>query len=201
MGRKGQAVVILSLLIALASTAWNGINTIKIAGNEANNAINEQAIHDLREANKLREKAGLPPIPLPPPGEQVDVSAVASAAAAMVLDQMRHDPRFKGPQGLRGEPCVPEVPGCTGKPGAAGTDGSRGQDGDPGVQGPKGDPCSPMVDPTCQGPKGDPGVDGKDGLTGPAIVSFTFTIGIVTYECIDTEPKDLQYECNPSPSQ
>lgn len=193
--RRGQVVVIVSLLVALASTAWNGWNTLQIAQNEGRNAaqeeqnkIQQEDIADLYEANRMREKAGLEPIPLPPEGDEVNVSDIAAAAAALALEDMREDPRFRGPQGVPGSSGQPGEGGDTGEAGQDGTEGPRGRDGEDGrsvsaffidnngelwveftddypsmnlgrVVGPPGLPCL-SSDPECKGDKGDPGTPG-----------------------------------------
>lgn len=119
----------MSLLVALASVAWNGWNSVQIARNEASNTVQETDIAKLREANALRQKAGLPQIPLPPKGESVDMETIAAATAALVLEDIRSNPRFRGPQGVPGTPGQPGQGGRPGNDGEDGTDGASGQDG------------------------------------------------------------------------
>lgn len=136
--RWGQMTMIGCLLLTLFSIGWNAWTSNAVAQNSAQQTVNENDIKDLREANKLRVAAGLTEIPLPKPGEPVDMSAVVAAASALALDSIRDDPRFRGDTGASGqpgEPCAPQVPGCTGPEGKAGTDGSRGQDGAAGQNG------------------------------------------------------------------
>lgn len=161
--RTKVAILIFAIftLLAVVLSAWN---TTGIADTRAQQVINEKAIDDLREVNRLREQQGLPQIPLPKEGEKVDVNAVAEAAAAIALDQVKHDPRFKGPQGARGEPCVPDLVGCTGPTGKPGESGAQGQEGPPGQ---RGAPCDPEVVPECQGPVGPAGPPGPMGPPGP----------------------------------
>lgn len=200
--RKMKVAVAICLIVTCLAIAWSGVNTASIASTRAQQVVNEQAISDLREANSLREKAGLEPIPLPEPGQPVDMSAVASAAAAIVLDDIKNDDRFRGPQGRPGEPCVPQVPGCTGPQGPSGQDGSQGQQGPMGPEGPKGekgdkgDSGGQAGPPGPEGPRGDVGPQGP----GPVMWTFTFTytdlLGThtVTYTCTDPDG-DLMYNC------
>lgn len=216
--RRNQMMVVVSLIIALLSMAWSTWNTIQggersedIAAITARATVTEKDIKDLREANKLRSDAGLPEIPLPEPGEDVDVRALAAAASAIVLEDIQGDPRFKG---SKGEPCAPSDSACKGPqgprgqpgtPGEGGDTGDPGQDGERGPQGPG--PTDEQVqaniaiycnaNPTmCIGPKGDPGPEGLMGPAGPPIESFTFrdVLG-VAYTCTDPDG-DLNYECS-----
>lgn len=197
--RRSQVVVIVSLLVALGSTIWNGINAVQIAQNEASNTVQETDIEKLREANRLREQAGLPQIPIPPPGEDVDLEAFAAAAATLVLEDIQGDPRFRGRQGVPGESGQPGRVGDTGQRGQAGQDGSEGQDGRDGrsvdalsidsegnlwvfFDDPNWPPMmvGHVVGPT--GPKGDPGAEGPMGPAGPQ--------GEVGPMCLDSTPEE-----------
>lgn len=211
--RKGQVVVVVSLIIALLSGAWAGWNSIQIAQNEARAAITEDGVASLRAANEKLEAQGLEPIPLPREGEAIDADALAAAAAALAYNQMKNDPSFRGPQGEKGDSCDSNQVGCrgpSGKPGQPGVAGESGDTGEPGLNGERGPqgpgPTDEQVqanialycnaNPTsCMGPKGDPGTP---GATGPAIQSFTFTYGAgplaATYTCTDPDG-DLNYEC------
>lgn len=200
--RTMKISVIVCLLFTCLAIAWAGVNTERIVDTRAQQVVNNQAIADLREANELREEAGLRPIPLPPPGEPVDVSSVIAAAASLVLEDVKYDHRFHGPSGPSGEACLPSLPGCTGPQGLVGpggpqgpvgpqgevgTQGPPGPQGAKGDQGDKGDPCVPE-DPACVGPKGD------TGQQGPGPVIFTFEFQGTTYTCSDPD-QDLMYQC------
>lgn len=181
--RKGQVVVILSLLVALCSLVWNSFNTVQIAQNEAQAAITQEGIESLKAANKQLEAKGLPQIPLPREGEPIDADALAAAAAAILYDQIEDDPRFRGPEGDQGDPGLPGEGGRTGDRGTDGEDGSEGQDGRNGRSVESlsidsdgnlwvffDDPLWPpmmvghVVGPT--GPKGDTGATGPQGPQG-----------------------------------
>lgn len=175
--RRSQVVVIISLLVALLSASWTSYIAVRQASNTAQQVVNEQDIKDLREANKLREEAGLKPIPLPKPGQDIDSQALARAAAAIALDSIQNDPRFTGPQGQRGEPCVPAIPGCTGPMGPGGQTGSQGPGpSDSDIAGAVAAYCSQVSQPCSgdQGPQGDPGVQGPSGPPGPPVPAFAF---------------------------
>jgi hypothetical protein len=214
--RRGQVVVVLSLIIALLSGAWAGWNSIQIAQNEARAAITEDGIASLRAANEKLRSQGLDPIPLPREGEAIDADALAAAAAALAYNQMKNDPTFRGPQGEKGDSCDSNQVGCRGPSGPRGTPGIPGEGGDTGQPGADGQAGPQGPGPTdeqvqaniavycnayptsCMGPKGDPGTPGSPGDPGPAIQSFTFTYGpeplAVTYTCTDPDG-DLNYEC------
>lgn len=173
--RGFRAAIAIMVLGVLVSYLWNGWNAYKIADTRAEQVVNEKAIEDLREVNRLREQQGLPQIPLPERGQQADVGAIAEAAAALALDQMRNDPRFKGdtgPQGPRGDSCDSQQVGCQGPAGKDGERGAQGQDGAPGVDGEKGEPgepgapCDPDLNPSCVGPMGPRGPEGPPGQDG-----------------------------------
>jgi hypothetical protein len=209
--RRTKVAIIAFAIFCLFVTAWSAWNTDKIADTRAQQVVNQQAIDDLREVNRLRAEQGLSQIPLPKPGDPVDASAVAEAAAAIALDQVKNDPRFKGPQGQRGAPCVPQVPGCTGPMGPGGQNGSQGQEG---PSGPSGTPGEPGPGPSddqvlagvsayctahpvnCMGPQGDPGEPGAQGPPGPAPTSLKFNFLGVPYTCTDPDG-DTNYECSP----
>lgn len=135
---KGQMTVVVCLLLTLFSITWNAYTSVHVAANSAQQTVTENDIKSLRDANKIRAAAGLSQIPLPKPGEPVDMNALAVAASAMALDSIKDDSRFKGASGSPGEPCTPETPGCTGQQGQAGSDGARGSDGASGTNGKNG---------------------------------------------------------------
>jgi hypothetical protein len=205
--RRSQIAVALSLLIAIGAVIFSTINSVQIAQTEAKSAITQEGLDNLRDINKDLRDRGLPQIPEPKAGDPVDMNALAAAAAAIVNDRVKDDPRFRGPQGRQGEPCAPQVPGCTGPPGPGGQEGSQGQQGPPGAQGPG--PSDAQVQDgvsaycaanpvNCIGPKGDPGVPGPQGERGPAIQSFTYQDALgVSYTCTDPDG-DLNYTCSPS---
>lgn len=174
--RAAQAAVAISLLVALFSLLLAGWNTLSIAHNEAQNAITQDGLESLKAANERLEARGLPKIPLPREGESINADALAAAAAAILKDDIRDDPNFRGPQGRPGDPCVPQVPGCTGPAGPSGQNGSEGQQGPMGAQGPgptdeqilAGVSAYCTADPTkCQGAKGEKGDQGVPGPIGP----------------------------------
>jgi hypothetical protein len=177
--RRSQVAVALSLLIAILAVGFSTYNTVSIARNEAQNALTQEGLDSLRSANEKLAEQGLPEIPLPRDGEAIDADAIAAAAAALMYDRIRSDPSFKGAQGGRGEPCTPDVPGCTGPEGKAGTDGAKGQDGAPapevsderiaaGIEAYCGRVPSPCVGPGGPvGPEGPPGPEGPVGAMGP----------------------------------
>lgn len=171
--RAAVAITILGLLI---NFLWSGWNSKDIAANEARVALSEQGLESLRSANEELRRQGLPEIPEPKPGEPFDADALAAAAAAILKDDIKDDPSFRGPQGDSGpsgppgQPCVPEVAGCAGPPGPSGLEGSQGQQGpkgDPGEKGEMGEPCSPDLL-ACRGPQGEPGLPGLPGPVCPA---------------------------------
>jgi len=179
--RGTQVAVAISLLIALASVVFSTWNSIAISQNTAHQAVNEKAIQDLREINRLREHAGLPQIPLPKQGEDIDAQTIAAAAAAIALDDIKNDPRFKGPQGVPGESCDSNQVGCQGPKGNDGPEGPEGQEGPSGPPGKDADPaakptdeqvaaaveayCSRETQP-CRGPAGPEGPMGPQGPKG-----------------------------------
>jgi len=196
--RLGKMAVVTSLIISVLAVAGCVFLAVWVSRNEAQSTITDQAIEDLREANRLRVEQGLPEIPLPGPGETVDANSVAAMAAALLLEDIRDDSRFRGPEGDAGAPGTPGQGGDTGQPGRDGTDGSSGQDGDPGrgvdymvVDGSGDlwvhftDSYPPMrvghvVGPT--GPKGEIGPIGPQGTAGPACMPgwHPETLSVVT---------------------
>lgn len=73
--------------------------------------------------------------------------------------------------------------------GPAGEDGEMGAAGRDGVT----PPCMSAPE-QCQGQSGAVGPMGPQGGPGPAPASWTFTVGLTTYTCVDTNG-DLAYEC------
>jgi hypothetical protein len=204
--RRNQIVVIVSLVIALLSMAWSTWNSIEAGNNSediaeitARATVNEKDIKDLREANKLRAEAGLPQIPLPEPGQEVDVKALAAAASALVLEDIQSDPRFRGPSGPRGEP---------GKPGKG---GSPGQPTPEQLAQAVAAYCSQASQPCTgdQGPKGDKGDPGTDGAHGASVVAVQYepqglqcvinfvVIGSKTGNQMKLDPITLDVPCSP----
>lgn len=91
--RNGRVAIVVSMIIALLSLVFTGINGHQIADTAAKQALNESSLQSLKEANKKLEAAGLPPVPVPQQiGQAFDANALAQAAAALVLS----DPRFAG---------------------------------------------------------------------------------------------------------
>lgn len=101
---------------------------------------------------------------------------------------------------------------CRGADGVAGKDGKDGRDGVPGpapsdAQVAAGVMSFCAANNNCVGPAGRDGRDGvdgsngRDGIPGPAVRSWTFPVGHVTYSCSDPNG-DLAYECvaQPPPS-
>jgi hypothetical protein len=198
---RGQMTVVICLIGMLLVAGWSGWNSVKIAENTANSAIVEEDIKSLREANRLREEAGLPEIPLPAPGEPIDAKAVAAAAAALALEDIKNDPRFRGPQGPRGDSCDSRQVGCQGPAGKDGQPGSQGQDGAPGVDGKDGEPGSPGEDGTtppclftdsqCVGPAGANGISVlsvEASFTEDGDCRFVFTFSDGTQNEVPTSP-------------
>ena len=70
--------------------------------------------------------------------------------------------------------------------------GSRGEPGAAGVDGVS-PPCLATPE-QCVGPAGPQGGVGPQGGPGPAPASWTFTVGLTTYTCVDSNG-DLAYEC------
>lgn len=133
--RRQKVTMIVCAVTALLAVAWSGWNSIQISRNTASATVNESDIQDLREANRLRLAAGLSPIPLPAPGEEVKPSDIAAAAAAIALNEIRTDTKFQGNPGLPGErgpigpACLPANPACIGPVGPKGDTGEKGPRG------------------------------------------------------------------------
>lgn len=170
--RAAVAITILGLLI---NFLWSGWNSQDIAANEARVALSEQGLNSLRSANEELRRQGLPEIPEPEPGEPFDADALAAAAAAILKEDIRDDPTFRGPKGEPGDPCDSNQVGCQGPPGGpgmpgeggdTGPPGKDGQEGPQGQEGPMGPPCSPDLE-ACRGPQGEPGQSGPPGPVCP----------------------------------
>lgn len=74
--------------------------------------------------------------------------------------------------------------------------GPRGPRGEPGADGVT-PPCLSMPE-QCQGATGAQGGQGLQGVQGPPPTSWTFTVGLTTYTCTDSNG-DLAYECTAQP--
>lgn len=168
--RRSQTVTIaIVALIAIIGVVWGYLNSQTIAATQLN-AASVQALDDVR--TQLRAQ-GVPESQLPPPvtvvsGPEVDVNAIVQASSALVLAQIRNDPKFKGQPGIPGQPCQPTTPACV---------GPAGTNGEPGKDGAQGDAGTPGSSPAClstpdacqgaQGAKGDQGDKGDQGVAGP----------------------------------
>lgn len=122
--------VIVSTVIAVVSLSWSGLNSSDIADNSAKAAVTDQSIKSLQDANEKLAARGLPQIPVPAPGQQVDINGLVNSVSALVLADITGDPRFKGHEGSTGRPGEDGRIGRTGEPGQPGTDGSRGLNGE-----------------------------------------------------------------------
>jgi hypothetical protein len=166
--RGNQVTIAIVALIAIAALVWGYINSQETARVAAANEINYGSIQVLNAARDQLKAQGVPEKDLPPivqapaPGQPVDINALAQAAAALVLADIRTDPAFRGPEGGRGadgKPCDPiDNVLCRGPGGAPGENGTNGVDGKNGENGTNG------VD----------GRDGEDGEDAPKAVSASF---------------------------
>lgn len=162
-GRMGVAISALLGAVAILISIWN---TTGVVRTETAQQLNSASIDSLKEANKKLEARGLPSIPVPQPGQDVDTNALVQAAAALVLADVQTDPRYRGQPGATvtgppGAPCDPAAnPACRGPEGQTGQPGVSGASGAPGA------PCDPAIRPECQGPPGIPGVNGQNGNNG-----------------------------------
>jgi hypothetical protein len=152
-----QVGVAIAVVVAIISLVISFQNSRDVAAASVQQQLNASSIEALRQANTQLVSQGLPPLPLPQPGDNVDINAIAQAAAALTLGQIKADPAFRGPQGPQGTG-QPGPPGPTGPPGT-GTPGQPGQPGEPGES------CQPS-NPPCRGPAGKDGKDGQDGKDG-----------------------------------
>jgi len=185
--RRQQVTVAIVALIAIISLVWGYINSQENAETAAANQINSASIDALNAARDQLKAQGVPEKDLPPvvqapaPGQPVDINALAQAAAALVLADIRTDPAFRGPEGGRGadgKPCDPVdnvkcigPPGDVGKQGPEGKEGPQGKQGEPGVNGANGNDGSPGKDaPTI--------VSGEfhDSDPAPAVVNCTYVL-------------------------
>lgn len=152
------AICLLFSIVAISATAFM---VPRLARTEANTAVNTAAIESAIQVREQLRSTGvaeqdLPPVPEPrPPEEGVDIDSIVDSVAAIVLNEIRTDPRYRGPAGNTGDPgqpCDPAVwPACIGPEGAS---GDPGDDGEQGPKGEQGDPCLPE-NPACRGPAGD----------------------------------------------
>lgn len=171
-GRGVRIAIVAAVLVSLLAVAFSAWNTWRIADNAARVAITAEGLESLRAANERLAEQGLPEIPLPREGEPIDADALAAAAAAIVLGEIKDDPDFRGPEGDAGSPGVPGPGGNPGEPGEDGSDGPRGQSGDS-------PPClsEPMQCRGQDGEDGAPGEPGEDGsdavLPGPLVVGVS----------------------------
>lgn len=165
---RGIAIAV-AILIGLASLGYNFFNTTQIAETAAESQLNRESIETLRLVREQLRESGVPEAELPPPVEEntgggVDLNAIVQATAAIVLADIRTDPRYRGPIGPDGLPCDPERDlRCIGPEGPEGAPGEPGSD-------------SPCVDNValCQGPMGDPGSAGPAGADAPRPVRAFF---------------------------
>lgn len=148
------AAVAICLLISLATAVVVAIMIPRLVRTETGLAVNSAAIQSAIDTREELRRSGvaeqdLPPIPETQPTDQgVDIGAIVDTITAQVLAEIRNDPRYRGPNGLPGEPCDPVInPACKGVPGDPGDNGSDGAKGD------KGDPCLPETE-GCRGPAG-----------------------------------------------
>lgn len=172
---QAASAVIISFLIALTSLGWSGVNSSDIADNTARAAATEQSVKSLQDANEKLAARGLPQIPVPEPGQQIDINGLVNSVSALVLADIAGDPRFKGSEGDAGSPGEEGRIGHTGEGGQPGSDGARGQDGDTPVPSlsDSGDlvfstPFSSVNVGNVVGPKGEKGDKGDQGDLGPA---------------------------------
>jgi hypothetical protein len=181
-----KAAVVASAALALFSLGLSGWNTRNIANNAAKSAVTDQSIRTLQDANAKLSARGLPQIPVPKQGEQVDLNGLVNSVSALVLADIGNDPRFRGPQGKRGGSGEQGESGDTGEPGQPGSGGPSGLNGETPVPSisPEGHlifttssgsvdlgplPGAPGV-PGEPGPKGDKGDKGDQGLQGIGVV-------------------------------
>lgn len=99
-------------------------------------------------------------------------------------DVVSGDSPIPGPQGDRGARGQQGDPGNTGAQGEPGSPGERGETGEQGPPGSVGPP----------GPPGATGPAGADGVQGPPPVSFSFTVGVQMFTCVDPDG-DGNYQC------
>lgn len=179
--QRGNTVTIaIVALIAVAALLWGAANSRANAETAAANQINAasiDALNDARDQLKAQgvPEADLPPvITAPPPGDKVDINALAQAAAALVLADIKNDPAYRGATGLAGElgkPCDPIANvlcvGPQGIQGIQGLEGPEGKQGQPGIN-------------------GNDGTNGMNGADGPHPVSAAFH---------DVDPDLLSVDC------
>lgn len=153
--RLMYAAIAVCLLISVVTATAVALMMPRLVRTETGIAMNTAAIESAIATREELRRAGvaeqdLPPIPEPRPAEQgVDVDAIVDTVTAIVLAEVRNDPRYRGPAG---EPCDPATnPACIGPEGAQ---GDPGEPGDDGAQGEPGEPCSPEIE-ACRGPAGE----------------------------------------------
>lgn len=177
---RSNIAVLVSTLIALAALGWSGLNSSDIADNSAKAAVTDQSIKSLQDANEKLAARGLPQIPVPAPGQQVDINGLVSSVSALVLADITNNPRFRGPEGHAGVPGDEGPSGRTGEPGKSGSNGTRGLNGETPVptlsqaghllfttSAGINDVGSVMGPVGPAGPKGDKGDTGDQGPPGP----------------------------------
>lgn len=157
-GSKRRQTITLAIvaLIAIAALIWGGINSANTARVETANQLNTASITALNDARDRAIAAGVPEkdlpaaVPQPTPGANVDINAIVQAVSALVLTEVRTDPRYRGPQGgvgPDGKPCDPvDNVACIGPQGEQGQEGASGEPGTNGSEGPPGDPGAPGKD-------------------------------------------------------
>ena len=217
--RSGQVAVAVSILISIVALYLAYRAGQSTARTEARAEVNESSLAALTQANNELRRQGLPPLPVPQPGSDVDLNALAQAAAARVMANISDDPSFRGAPGVPGRdgipglspPClmtptvcqgpqgVTGVAGVSGPSGANGTDGAPGENGKNGVNGPPGAACEPAI-PECRGPQGPPGVSGPQGPPGAAgspPTSWTYTDLLGMHTCSRNNEDDSHptYAC------
>lgn len=162
--RNRTIAIALAILIGLASLAYNVFNTSQIAETAAESQLNSESIEALRLVRDQLRESGVPESELPPeipPTDVdggVDLSAIVQATAAIVLADVRSDPRYRGPQGPDGLPCDPVFDER-----CIGPEGAEGEPGEPGAD----SPCVADIE-ACRGPQGPAGP-----VYSPAIAVFT----------------------------
>jgi hypothetical protein len=161
--RTARIAVLLSAAISIVALLITVFNSQAIARQETRATVNENSLQALKETNRELASQGLPQLPVPQPGEAIDVDTLAQAASALVLVEIRNDSRFRGPSGAPGLPGAPGLsPPCLMT--ATLCQGPLGPLGPPGAPGPSGQSIvGPSGPPGAEGPSGPPGAPGPPG--------------------------------------
>lgn len=173
-GRSLRVTIAVVALIAIVSLLVGTWVAFQVSEQQTRDSLRDASIKILEQANTERLNQGLPPIPIPAPGPEVDLNALASAAASIVIREIRNDPNLRGPNGKTGDACDPTLNAL-----CIGPEGPEGKQGKPGLD----SPCVANIE-LCRGPTGETGAIGDKGVDGPTPIAAVFTEGQELLTCV-----------------